>query len=168
MVGREVGGYLTALEEVYSIVRKRQPLFATSRKNIHYIIEDNFYIFWFRYVYKYNYMLESKAYDKLQQIILNDYTTYSGKRLEWYFRELLMESHCYTQLDTWWNRTGTMELDLIAIDELSQCATFFEIKRQPKELDLSQLEQYKAEFLTATRSLKGYEISTQGLTMEDM
>jgi len=62
------------------------------------------------------------------------------------------------------------EIDILTvfIDELSQCATFFEIKRQPKELDLSQLEQYKAEFLTATRSLKGYEISTQGLTMEDM
>jgi len=168
MVGREVGGYLTALEDVYSIVRKHQPLFATSKKNTHYTIEDNFYIFWFRYIYKYSYMLESKAYDKLQQIILNDYTTYSGKRLEQYFREKMIEAKCYTRIDQWWSRNGKSELDLICIDDIGKKADFYEVKRQKEEYDPLLLQERKEEFLVATRELKKYSISTQGLCLDNM
>jgi len=113
-------------------------------------------------------MIEIGSWNKIRQIVSDDYTTYSGKRLERYFREQLIESQSYTQIDTWWNRTGTTEIDLIAIDELSKQATFFEIKRQRDELDLPLLDQRKADFLTATRSLKGYTLTTQGLSLEDM
>jgi len=168
LVGREVGGYLTALEDVYSIVRKHQPLFATSKKNTHYTIEDNFYIFWFRYIYKYSYMLESKAYDKLQQIILNDYTTYSGKRLEQYFREKMIEKNCYTRIDQWWSRNGKSEIDLICIDDLGKKADFYEVKRQKEEYEPLLLQERKNEFLVATRELKKYSITTRGIYLEDM
>lgn len=168
VIGREVSGYLTVLDDTYGLIHKHQPLFSESSRTLRYELWDNFYIFWFRYIFKYNYMLEIGAWNKIRQVVTDDYTTYSGKRLERYFRELLIESQTYTQIDTWWNRTGTIEIDLIAIDELSKRATFFEVKRQPKELNLPQLELHKAEFLTATRSLKGYELAIQGLTLEDM
>ena len=88
--------------------------------------------------------------------------------MEQYFRELLIESQTYTQIDTWWNRQGTAEIDMIAINELEKQAVFYEIKRQTEALDLAVVEQRKAEFLAATRELKGYTLSVKGLSMVDM
>ena len=168
IVGKEVSGYLTMLMDTYSLLYKHQPLFTSTRTNIRYQLKDNFLIFWFRFLYKYNYMLEIGAYDKLRQIILRDYETYSGKLLEQYFKEQLAEEGQYTQIGSWWSRNGEDEIDIIAIDELSRQATFYEVKRQQKNLDLSLLARRKDTFLTATRQLKGYTFEIKGLTMADM
>lgn len=168
VVGKEVSGYLTVLDDTYGLVHKHQPLFAANARSLHYELWDNFYIFWFRYIYRYNYMVEIGAWEKLQKLVSDDYPTYSGKRLERYFRELLIELQQYTRIDTWWSRNGEDEIDLIAIDEMSKKADFFEVKRTAKEFDPNLLEQRKSTFLIATRSLKGYNIRTQGLSMENM
>lgn len=168
VVGREVGGYLTVLDETYGLIHKHQPLFSTTTRSLHYELWDNFYIFWFRYAYRYNYMIEIGAWEKLRLLVQNDFPAYSGKRLERYFRELLIETKQYTRIDTWWNRTGTEEIDLIALDEIEKKAEFYEIKRQKSEFDPALLEHRKSEFLVATRSLKGYTITTHGLSLEDM
>ena len=58
IVGKEIGGYLTKLENEYEVISKKQPIFEkSSTKNVRYTIEDNFFTFWFRFIYKYNYML---------------------------------------------------------------------------------------------------------------
>ena len=55
-VGKEIGGYLTRLEDIYGLISKIQPMFEkTSNKNVRYGIEDNFLRFWFRFFYKYSY-----------------------------------------------------------------------------------------------------------------
>ena len=64
VVGKEIGGYLTKLENEYEVISKKQPIFEkSSTKNVRYTIEDNFFTFWFRFIYKYNYMLENENYD---------------------------------------------------------------------------------------------------------
>ena len=64
VVGREIGGYLTKLEKEYEVISKKQPLFErSSTKNVLYMIEDNFFTFWFRVISKYNYMLEIENYE---------------------------------------------------------------------------------------------------------
>lgn len=73
VVGREIGGYLTKLENDYEVIAKKQPLFEkSSTKNVRYTIEDNFFTFWFRFIYKYSYMLEIENYDSLKTIINRD------------------------------------------------------------------------------------------------
>ena len=48
VIGKEIGGYLTKLEDDYGIITKKQPLFEkSSSKNMRYTIEDNFFTFWF-------------------------------------------------------------------------------------------------------------------------
>lgn len=168
VVGKEVGGYLAVLENTYGLIHKHQPLFAATTRTIRYELWDNFYIFWFRYIFKYAYMLEINAWDKLRTIISNDYDTFSGKRLERYFRDLLVESGNYTRIDTWWDRQGRYEIDLIALDELNKQAVFYEIKRQAKEFNPALMEERQTEFLLATRSLKDYVITTRFLSLEDM
>lgn len=169
VVGKEIGGYLTKLENDYNIIQKKQPLFEkSSSNNVRYKLFDNFYIFWFRFIYKYNYMIEIGAYEKLKSIILRDYEVFSGLSLEKYFTELLKESEKYTRIGGWWNRKGEDEIDIIAEDEISQSVTFFEVKRQHKRLELGKLEDKKNNFLAITKQYRGYEITCQGLSIDDM
>ena len=168
IVGKEIGGYLSMLEDTYGIIRKHKPMFATTNSNVRYRIEDIFLTFWFRFIFKYNYMLEIDAFDSLRSIVERDYETYSGKMLERYFKDKLIEEQQYTQIDNWWSRNGADEIDLIAVNEITKQASFFEIKRNEKELDLPLLEQRTNTCLVATRQLKKYTISAKGLSMEDM
>ena len=58
VVGKEIGGYLTKLENEYEVISKKQPIFEkSSTKNVRYTIEDNFFTFWFRFIYKYKTLL---------------------------------------------------------------------------------------------------------------
>ena len=168
MIGKEIGGYLTMLEDSYGIIHKHKPLFTTKNSNIHYRLNDNFLTFWFRFLFKYNHMLEIEAFDALRQIIERDYETFSGKMLEQYFKEKLAEQQQFTRIDSWWSRNGESEIDVIAINEISKEAVFYEVKRQAKDIDLSLLEQRSKDFLVATRQLKRYAISHYGLSMQDM
>jgi len=168
IVGKGVGGYLATLEDTYGIIKKHQPLFVDSNKTVKYILNDSFYVFWFRYIYRYNYMIEIGAFDQLMQVIQQDFDTFTGKRLESLYREMLIERNQYTRIDTWWSRTGQSEIDLIAINELNKTAEFYEVKRQSDAFDKDLLHQRVQEFLTATRKLKGYSISEHSVSLENL
>ena len=169
MIGREVGGYLTNLETDYELIAKRQPLFEkSSTKNVRYELGDVFYSFWFRFIFKYGYIIEIENYGKLQEIIDRDYNTFSGLMLERYFHRVAMESGEFTRIGRWWDRKGENEIDMIAEDELSDCATFYEIKRQRDEISIGTLKQKAEAMLRATGAFKDYEIEYEGLSMEDM
>ena len=169
VIGKEVGGYLTNLEKEYELIAKRQPLFEkSSTKNVRYELNDVFYSFWFRFIFKYCYILEIENYGKLQEIIHRDYNTFSGLMLERYFHSVAVESGKYTRIGRWWDRRGENEIDMIAENELSDTAEFFEIKRQKEEISLGVLKQRAEVFLQATREFKSYGLSYTGLSMEDM
>ena len=169
VIGKEVSGYLTNLEKEYELIQKRQPLFEkTSTKNVRYEIDDVFYSFWFRFIFKYSYIVEIENYQKLKEIILRDYETFTGLMLERYFFRKEKESNKWTRLARWWDRKGENEIDLIAEDELSKTAVFYEIKRNPLKLNLNDLKTRTQTFLDATRQFKRYDISRVGLSMEDM
>ena len=168
VVGREIGGYLTKLENEYEIIAKKQPLFEkSSTKNVRYTIEDNFFTFWFRFIYKYSYMLEIENYESLKTIINRDYETFSGLMLERYFKRVLIERQAFTRIGGWWGRKGENEIDIVAENELSEEASFFEVKRKAGNIDMA-LKQKAAAFLRATGEFKEYEISYKGLSMDDM
>jgi AAA+ ATPase superfamily predicted ATPase len=169
VVGKEIGGYLTKLEKEYEIISKKQPLFEkSSTKNVRYTIEDNFFTFWFRFIYKYSYMLEIENYGSVKMIIDRDYETFSGLMLERYFKRVLIESHAYTRIGGWWDRKGENEIDLVAGNELDDTATFFEVKRKAENIDMGILEAKAAAFMRATGVFKGYSLSYKGVSMADM
>ena len=169
IIGREVGGYLTNLENEYELIRKRQPLFEKSAtKNVRYELGDVFYSFWFRFIFKYSYIIEIEDYGKLKEIIRRDYNTFSGLMLERYFHRVAMESGDYTRIGRWWDRRGENAIDLIAEDELANSATFFEIKRQKDEISIGTLKQKAEVMMRATGAFKEYKIEYEGLSMEEM
>ena len=169
VMGKEIGGYLTKLEDDYGIITKKQPMFEkSSSKNMRYFIEDNFFTFWFRFIYKYNYMIEVEAYSQLRTIIERDYETFTGITLERYFRSKLIESHDITRMGNWWDRKGENEIDIITENELIDTATFYEVKRRKSNIDMERLKEKSSQFLKVTGKFKKYHIIYQGLSMEEM
>lgn len=169
VIGKEVGGYLSNLENEYELIGKKRPLFEKStNKNVRYELEDVFYSFWFRFVFKYSYIIEIENYGKLREIVERDYTTFSGLMLERYFHRVAIESGDYTRLGRWWDRKGENEIDMIGEDELADKATFYEIKRQKDDISIGVLKGKAEVMLRATHEFNGYEIKYEGLSMEDM
>lgn len=164
----EISGYITKLENDYNLISRNMPMFQKTNRNIHYQIEDNFLRVWFRYIYKYGYMLEVGANKKLKIIMDRDYTTYTGKVLEKYFTAKLIESELFTHISSWWDRKGENEIDIIAADEIENKVIFYEVKRQAKDVNIGIVKDKAEHFFQTTGKFKRYDIEYKGLSMEDM
>lgn len=164
----EISGYITKLENDYNLISRNMPMFQKTNRNIHYQIEDNFLRVWFRYIYKYGYMLEVGANKKLKIIMDRDYTTYTGKVLEKYFTAKLIESELFTNISSWWDRKGEHEIDIIAADEIENKVIFYEVKRQAKDVNIGIVKDKAEHFFQTTGKFKRYDIEYKGLSMEDM
>jgi len=169
IIGKEIGGYLTRLEQDYGLINKRIPIFAKSEtKNVQYVIHDNYLMFWFRFIYKYAYMIEIAQYDELKRLIVRDYATFSGKMLERYFREKYIEAGGVTQIGSYWDRKGENEIDLIVVNEMDNTAQIVEIKRNEKHIRYNALKEKAQNMMDKTSALKGYQIEYKGFSMNDM
>lgn len=164
----ELAGYITKLENDYSLISRNMPMFQKSNRNIRYQIEDNFLRVWFRYIYKYSYMLEVGANGKLKALMEKDYTTYSGRVLERYFRAVMIESEEFTRIASWWDRKGENEIDIIAADELEQRVTFYEVKRQAKDINIGILKDKAFQFFNTTGSFQKFSVDYKGLSLDDI
>ena len=169
VVGGAVGGYLTKLEREYDFIGKKQPLFERSeRKNCLYKIDDNFYRFWFRFIFKYNYLLEVKMFDELRGIVVRDYDVFSGIALERYFAAKFVEERRYSRLGGWWNRKGEQEIDLVCENEFTNELAFYEVKRDKRRIDIALLNEKAQAFLEKNPSLRGHVQKSCGLSIDDM
>lgn len=169
IIGKEIGGYLTRLEDDYGIIKKEIPLGAkTLSKNAVYIIQDNFFTFWFRFIFKYGHIIEIGAYEQMQTLIRRDYTTFSGKMLERYFHAKAAECGKYTIIDRWWDRKGENEIDMIAANEIDKTAEIFEIKRQRKNINIAVLDEKVNIMLPQIVALNGFSVEIRGIEMENM
>ena len=168
-MGGEVGGYLTRLEDQYEIISKKQPIFEpTVNKNCRYWINDNFFRFWFRFVFRYQYLIQVRMFDELKDVVKRDYDVFSGIALEGYFRARFMEGHVYSRMGGWWDRKGENEIDLVCENEFSKSIDFYEVKRDAARIDLRTLERKSQSFFEKNPERLSYRIAFKGLSIEDM
>ena len=169
LLKKEIGGYLTKMERDFNLIKKQQPIFTkSSTKNVKYQIEDNFIMFWFRFIYKYSSMIEIGAYEQLRKIIERDFSSFSGHMLEKYFRENVQISQAYTSIGNYWDRKGETEIDFIAVNEIEKSIDFAEIKRQKNNISIEKLRQKAAEFLIQNPQFNSYKKDFYAWSLEDM
>lgn len=84
-----------------------------SRKNtvVRQVVQDRalcdpFYRFWFRFVFRYDYMAQIGAWENLRRVVLRNWDAFTGLALERWFRARLAESGEWTRMGTWWDRKG--------------------------------------------------------------
>ncbi len=163
---RNIGGYLDKLEVEYSIIKKVKPIFAKEgSRTVKYEIIDNFFNFWFRFIYKYRSAIELENYEYVKNIVRRDYETYSGLFLERYFQEKLRLSYEYSAIGNYWERGNQNEIDIVAINEDEKRMLIGEVKRNPKKIDLYKVEQ-KA--LKLTEKYRKYSVKYRGFSLGDM
>ena len=169
LLKKEIGGYLTKMERDFNLIKKQQPIFTkSSTKNVKYQIEDNFIMFWFRFIYKYSSMIEIGAYEQLRKIIERDFSSFSGHMLEKYFRENAQISQAYTSIGNYWDRKRETEIDFIAVNEIEKSIDFAEIKRQKNNISIEKLRQKAAEFLIQNPQFNSYKKEFYKWSLEDM
>ena len=103
----------------------------------------------------------------MQTIIKLDYTTYSGKVLESYFKQQFAESNQYRAIGSWWELKGEQnEIDIVALSLEKNKAVVAKVKRNMKNLRrenfISKVEHLK------NKVLPNYIIETVCLSLEDM
>jgi len=163
---RNIGGYLEKLESEYQIIKKIKPIFAKEgSRTVKYEIIDNFFNFWFRFIYKYRSAIELENYEYVKKIVKRDYETYSGKFLESYFHEKLRLGYEYSAIGNYWERGNQNEIDIVAVNEDEKRMLIGEVKRNSKKIDLHKVEQ-KA--LKLTSKYRKYSVEYRGFSLGDM
>ncbi|MBD5239315.1 MAG: ATP-binding protein [Bacteroidales bacterium] len=169
IVERPISGYLTRLEDDYGIIAKQLPVGAKPlSKNATYEIRDNFFTFWFRFIFKYAHFLEIGAYEQLRELIRRDYPTFSGLTLERYFREKAKESKLFTMIGRWWDRKGENEIDIIAANELDRTIEICEVKRNRRNDDYLALKEKIKKMQSVNGMFSDYKMVVKALDLNDM
>ena len=168
MPGISIGGYLKKLEDPYDLIEKRRPLLAKpGSQTVRYAIKDTFLNFWFRYIDGNQSLVELGNYSTLNDIILSDYPTFSGKTLERYFIQQMTESMKYSNIGAWWENKGDQnEIDIVALSVKKGEALVAEVKRQRKNFKPDLLKEKIG--LLKSKVLPNYNIESMCLTLDDM
>ncbi len=163
---KNISGHLSRLENDYNIIKSIKPMGAKPNAKVQkYEIVDNFLAFWFRFIYKYNSIVEAEAYKRLKEIIRRDFSTFKGRFLEKLFIELLKEKQIYTSIGNYWERGNKNEIDIVAIDEIDKKILICEVKLSSKRLNRDVLVQKSVNLL---RKFEGYEVEYQLLSIENI
>jgi AAA+ ATPase superfamily predicted ATPase len=166
IIGKNTGAYLANLENQYSLIVKNKPMFSKPEsRNTHWTINDNFLLFWFRFIYPNQALIEMGKLDLLKLYITNNYEQYSGLLLEKYFRQKFSEEETITAIGNFWDKNGKNEIDLIALNDFDKTAIIAEIKRNPKRINLQTLE---TKTVAVQKQLAKYKVSLKALSLNDM
>jgi len=143
-----------------------KPIFAKEgSRTVKYEIIDNFFNFWFRFIYKYKSAIEIENYVYVIDIVNRDYTTYSGRFLEKYFIEQLKLSNNYSDIGTYWERGNENEIDIVGVNSESKTMLIAEVKRRAEKIDMNKLQKKSIKLLA---KYEKYEVQYLGYSLDDM
>ena len=163
-----ISSYLSRLEDYYGLITKYQPIFAKeSSKKVRYQLDDCFLIFWFRFFFKYQALVENKALKALDTIIRRDYSGVSGLMMERYFARKFQEKEQYV-IGKWWDRKGFNEIDLVVVDPIGKEAWAYELKKDESRYDEESFKKKVDIMVQQTPELHKMKIHIGSLSKSDM
>ncbi|MEA2016865.1 MAG: DUF234 domain-containing protein [Campylobacterota bacterium] len=163
---RNISGHLARLEHDYNIIKSIKPIGAKINSKIQkYEIVDNFLAFWFRFIFKYQSLIEAENFDRLKDIIYRDISTFKGKFLEKLFTEQIKEKQIYTTIGSYWERNNQNEIDIVAVDDIEKKLLICEVKLQEKRLNYDELVVKSQKLI---QKYKGYSVEYRLLSLNDV
>jgi len=166
VLATNVGGYLERLEKDYAVIERRKPINAKpNSKTQKYVIIDNFLNFWFRFVYRNRSAIETGNFEYIKDEIFRDYSAYSGKILERFYRALFAEAGRYNRIGSWWDRSHQNEIDLVAVNDMKKELVIAEVKLNPKKINIEDLKRRAARLLA---DFPKYKIEWLALSLENI
>lgn len=144
---KEISPYLRNLSELLDIIDISNPLFGKKRMMRHRI-KDNFFRFWFRFVYPYREHIEFGNTSFILKRIEKEINTYTGNIFEDIIKEFFIFMNGKKLYDKkidfvgcgkWWE--GTEDIDLVLKSKSK--TVFIEVKYQEKKMGSSCFEELK-------------------------
>jgi hypothetical protein len=132
-----VSQYLKNLQELH-VVKKMVPV--TQRKesrNALYQLSDNYFSFWFQFIYPYQQLIELDKQNMLLQSIRERLNKHYSFTFEQVCQELLSQGF-FSKIGSWWDKTK--EIDVIGLDELHNRIVFGECKWTKKKVGMNIFE----------------------------
>ncbi|MCK4730223.1 MAG: ATP-binding protein [Candidatus Aenigmarchaeota archaeon] len=125
-----VGKYLSILIDLDLVGREVSITESWKSRKSLYFLKDNFFNFWFRFVYSNLQQLEYGT-DSFLYVFKKNFNTYLGFIFEKICKEFLIENSGllpfrFTKLGRWWYKDK--EIDLVALNEETKEIGFFECK----------------------------------------
>ena len=162
---KDIGGFLTKLEKVYSVIDRFRPIHAKPEtKLVKYKIKDHFLRFWFRFIYRNSSLVEAGNFSYIKRVIDQNISTFMGTTLEQFFHDLFASSHQYNQIGYYFESNHTNKLDLVAINDLDKKIVIAEIKLKKQKIRMKELISKATKLLAA---YPDYEPAFLGLSLED-
>lgn len=166
IIGKDMGVYLQNLEKNFFMIRRMKPLLSKpGSKTTAYEIADPFLRFWFRFIWPFQSLVETRQLGRLREYIERNYEQFSGNTLEHYFQQKLVESGNYTLVGNWWDRKGLNEVDIVALDEFTHKGVVAEVKRNPRKIDLAALKKKTEAFPAPFRE---YDLKLEGFSLDSL
>lgn len=163
---KNISGHLVRLENDYNIIKSIKPINAKPNSKVQkYEIVDNFLSFWFRFIYKYQSIIEAENFSRLKDIIYRDISTYKGRFLEKLFMEIFKEQRRFTAIGSYWERQNVNEIDIVAVDDIDKKLMICEVKLNEKRLNYNELVVKSQKLL---QSYKNYEVEYKLLSIKDI
>ncbi|TFH38421.1 MAG: ATP-binding protein [ANME-2 cluster archaeon] len=127
-----VSKYLHELLYDYEMIKKEEPIVNAKARSNRYFLSDNFFNFWFRFIYK-NYGTFEIDPKMGEELVKKDINTYSGMAFEGVAKEFLIKLNKkdilpfkFLNIGRWWDKNT--EIDLIAFNDVNRDAIFCEVK----------------------------------------
>ena len=164
---KDMGAYLQNLEGRYELISRMKPLFAKQNGKVtSYEIRDNFLRFWFCFIYPYQSLIERNLFSLLRSNIATNYEGFTGRTLERYFQDKLMETEQFTRVGNWWDRKGQNEIDLIAVNEFDHTGVVAEVKRNAYKINMAKLQEKVS--VLPKQDFGEFRLQLRALSLEDM
>lgn len=148
-----LGAFLNNLENFYELIERKIPILEkkSASKLSHYKIKDHFLSFWFRFIYKKNYLVEIKNWPALLDYIAKDLDNYLGPAFEDLIKDYLIEQNNsdggifnFDQIGSFWKRADASgdnkEIDVIAANLAEKSALIGECKLDYRHLDQALID----------------------------
>ena len=131
--------YLSILRNLH-LIKRRTPITKKTSKRGRYYLEDNFFRFWFRYIFPNKSQLETDKkllLDKIEDT-LDQYVSFIFEDV---CREYVNIDHTGYEVGRWWFRED--EIDIVALNEREKKILLAECKWSKNPVDVSLLNSLK-------------------------
>lgn len=165
--------YINKLDSLLDLVKRNDPINGKERLG-RYKITDNFFRFWYKFVFENQSALNMGARDQILKLIKNELNAYIGKIFEDIIKEMLILYNgkeingymvSFENIGSWWDRNNN-EVDILAYNSREKTFLLGEVKWTSEKMDVNIVEELarKSKLVGLSGSYKLLFISKSGFT----
>lgn len=165
--------YISKLDNLLDLVKKNDPVLGKERLG-RYCIKDNFFKFWYRFVFPNETALNLGNTKIVSDLIKTNLNNYIGRVFEGIVKELLVLYNTkeikklklnFENIGSWWDRNSN-EIDIVAYNLKEKEFLLGEVKWTTKQMDLDVIEELerKSKFIQHGGKYNFLFVSKNGFT----